>query len=259
MKQYRFLPDPRGIYYSVILTLILAFSFSIQGVAQEKIMIPLNDDQADKVFAFENPKGSVKIIGYEGNVILVTAIARYPDDEINAAVDVRLNHETRGKMTTLYSDQGAKTIDFDIKVPRQTSLQIRSRDNGIVEIYRIDGEVEVDNTNGHIHLENIRGSAVLNSVYGNITARFKEVTPGAPMMLTSLEGDIELVLPDQTNATLKMKSVYGKIETELSYTETNSDSNDLLDWTIARLNKGGAEYFIRTYQGQITLKKAEQL
>ena len=227
----------------------------LSSIGQEQLLIPLDEITAGWSLKFENPKGSIKVTGYPGQTILVEAIPRYPDNDISTPAELTLGHEVLGKEVVIHASQGIKTVDYQIKVPREMALQLRSKDNGVVEVINIRGKIEVDNTNGHIILDNIRGSAVLNSVYGNISARFKTVLENAPMMMSTLEGDVILALPGDVKARLKMKSVHGSITTDLPY-EMETKENTL-DWDVAQLNGGGPEYILRSYNGHIHIEKYE--
>src|ERR1035437_2236893 len=65
--------------------LITAFAFSVlsfSGYSQsEQLAINLTQKSIPGKLTFENPKGSIKVTGYEGEIILVTGTLRYPDVE----------------------------------------------------------------------------------------------------------------------------------------------------------------------------------
>ncbi len=144
-------------------------------------------------------------------------------------------------------------------------MKLKSLDNGNVQIVNINGEIEVVNSNGDISLENVAGSAVLSSVYGKITAGFREVTPNSPMMFTSFEGDVIITLPESVNARLKMKSEKGEIMSDfvIKYDKRkavvkkteNTRIYSLDDWITGTLNSGGPEYVIRSYNGNVSIRK----
>ena len=176
-----------------------------------------------------------------------------------------ISAEVNGNNVTLLCRTTGKTVDFDIKVPRNFSLKLKSLDNGNVEIVNINGEIEVENTNGDISLENISGSAVLSSVYGKISAVFREVNPNSPMMFTSFEGDITITFPETINARLKMKSEKGEILSDFDIKPVKRQSvvtrventriYSLEDWVVGSINTEGPEYIIKNYNGNIILRK----
>lgn len=239
----------------------------------EQLVINLSASSIPGVLTFENPKGSIRITGYEGNVLLATGTLRFSDTEkpdVNGLKRIEqeipdITAEVRGNNIILLSRTTGKTVDFDIKVPRNFSLKLKSLDNGNVEVFNMNGEIEVENDNGDILLGNIAGSAVLSSVYGKISAVFREVNPDSPMMFTSFEGDITITLPESVNARLKLKSENGEILSDFDIKPDNRESivkkvdNTLVysleDWIPGTLNAGGPEYIIKSYNGKIILRK----
>jgi len=239
----------------------------------EQLVINLNPSSLPGLLIFENPKGSIRVTGYEGDVLVATGTLRFSSTEKPAgnvmhridqkAVDI--SAEVNGRNINLMCRTTGKTVDFDIKVPRNFSLKLKSHDNGNVEIVNMNGEIEVENSNGDISLGNISGSAVLSSVYGKISAVFREVKPDSPMMFTSFEGDITVTLPETVSARLKLKSDKGQILSDFDIKPANRQSvvtkaeNTLVysleDWIVGSINAGGPEYIIRSYNGNVVLKK----
>ena len=257
----------------LIIASILVFIPSETFSQSEQLVINLTQTSLPGQLTFENPKGSIKVTGYDGEVILVTGTLRFREAEkiVNNGMKridqnaLDISAEVNGNNVTLQCRTIGKTVDFDIKVPRNFSLKLKSLDNGIVEIFNINGEIEVEDANGDIKLENISGSAVLSSVYGKISAVFREVNPNSPMMFTSFEGDITLTFPTAINARLKMKSEKGEILSDFDIKPVkrqsvvtrveNSRIYSLEDWVVGSINTEGPEYIIKNYNGDIYLRK----
>jgi hypothetical protein len=253
-------------------TIFTVISLTVCGQS-EQLVINLTQSSLPAMLTFENPKGSIKVTGFDGEVMLVTGALRFRDTEKVAGNGMRkidqnaldISAEVNGNNVLLQCRTTGKTIDFDIKVPRNTSLKLKSLDNGNVDIVNINGEIEIENANGDITLENIAGSAVLSSVYGKISASFKAVNPKSPMMFTSFEGDISVTFPGTINARLKMKSEKGQILSDFDIIPSkrqpvvtnveNTRIYSLEDWVTGSINSGGPEYVIKSYKGDIVLKK----
>jgi hypothetical protein len=239
----------------------------------EQLVIRLTNPGLPGYLAFNNPKGSVKITGYDGDVVLVNAVLRFSENgkKDNTGMykierkSFDISAEEKNNHISLVCMSNNKTVDFDIKIPRKFSLKVSSFDNGKIEIIRVSGNIEADNPFGDIILDNVAGSAVLNSVNGKIRAIFSAVDPASPMMFSSLEGNIELYIPEKVNANLKLRSENGDLFSEFTIKplrrQTEVKNNDrgnvysLEDWTVGMLNNGGPEYFVSTYNGNIYLKK----
>jgi hypothetical protein len=258
---------------ALLLTVILPATYC----QSEQLVINLSQASIPGLLTFENPKGSIRVTGYDGDVILISGTLRYSDAKKPVGNGMRrieqnaidISAEVKGNNIILLCRTTGKTIDFDIKVPRNFSLKLRSLDNGNVEIININGEIEVENDNGDITLENIAGSAVLSSVHGKISAVFREVNTASPMMLTSFEGDITITLPGSINARLKMKSENGEILSDFDIKPVKrqpvvknvEDTRiySLEDWVVGSINAGGPEYIIRTYNGNVYIRKKQSL
>ena len=252
---------------------ILFLLFNFSGLSQEEqLVINLPPSVTNRIFIFENPKGSIKVTGYDGIDIVVNASLRFREPAKSGDGMRRIEQnspdiiaETNGSAVTLYNRTAGKTVDFDIKIPTDFSLRLKTADNGNVQVININGDIEVENINGDIALGNISGSSVLSTVYGKISAVFREVKKDSPMMFTSFEGDIELNFPASLKATLKMKSGTGEIHTDFDLAPAkrkpvvknveNTKIYSLEDWIVDRVNEGGPEYIIKTYNGTITIKK----
>ena len=260
----------KNILISVLLTMIMPAAVYSQT---EQLVIKIPPSSLPGLLTFENPKGSIKVTGYDGDILLVSGSLRFSEPDKPAengmhrieqnALDI--SAEVSSNKITLLCRTTGKTVDFDIKIPRRFSLKLKSLDNGNIEVFNIIGDIEIENANGDINLGNITGSAVLSSVYGKISALFKEVYPDAPMMLTSFEGDISLTLPESVNALLKIRSEKGEVLSDFDISPTgrkpvvkdieNTKVYTLEDWVSGNINSGGPEYVIKSYNGNIYIKK----
>jgi hypothetical protein len=258
----------------IVIVAILLSGIVIQGNCQsEQLIINLSDQTDHRLFTFENPKGSIRVTGYDGSVVVVNASLRFPEAEKIAGNGMRkigqnrleIEAEANGSNVILTCRTTGKTVDFDIKIPENFSLKLKSLDNGNVDVIHINGEIEIENGNGNISLDNVSGSAIISSIYGNINAVFREVKPDSPMIFTSFEGDIEITLPEKINARLKIKSEKGEILTDFDIKPvkrqpvvTNVEKGkvySLEDWVVGSINEGGPEYVIKSYNGDVILKK----
>lgn len=160
-------------------------------------------------------------------------------------------------------------VDLVVKVPRQFSLQIGTVNDGDIAVSNLTGELEVSNVNGGIRLSDVAGSAVLSTVNGDIVADFREVTGGVPMAFSSVNGKIDLTMPARTKADLKLKSERGEIYSDFEMslnnaapkaTRTAKDGTyrvSIESWTSGKINGGGAEFMLKTLNGDIYIRKAK--
>ena len=252
---------------------ILLFCNSLLIVGQpEQLIVPISKPGEPGKLVFNNYKGSVEVIGYDGEVVIINATPANTDDSGSSASGLQrlqvnnfqLSAEENNNLVMLNCDCKGKTVNFSIQVPRLFSVQVKAYENATIKIHNIDGVIEADNLNGDIQLANISGSAVVSAIDGNISAKFTKVDSNSPMAFTSIEGDIELVLPQAVNANFKMKTQYGEIFSDFNIEidkrkakvkkESEKSVISLDEWTIGKINGGGPEYLIKSYNGDIIIK-----
>jgi hypothetical protein len=106
----------------------------------------------------------------------------------------------------------AHGAEFDIKVPRNTNLKVVTQAGGDVEVEGVEGDLDIHSMNGDIELRDIASSAVANTMNGEIKASFKRA-PTKPVSLSSMNGEIDLHLPADTKASVRMQTHHGSIRT----------------------------------------------
>jgi hypothetical protein len=167
-------------------------------------------------------------------------------------------------------DEGKRSVDLVIQVPFSTMLRLDSGD-GDVTVERVDGEIEVDSSDGSITLNNVSGPVVADSSDGEIKAVFGKVTPGKPMSFSTMDGDIDITLPPDVKASLKLKSEEGKVFTDFDIRLTPSQQKKEQDErneggsyrvafekvSLGLINGGGVEIRLATYEGDIFIRKAK--
>jgi DUF4097 and DUF4098 domain-containing protein YvlB len=169
-------------------------------------------------------------------------------------------------------EEGKRSVDLLIQVPFSTSLRLSCRDDERgVTVDRVDGEIEVETSDGPIILTNVSGPVVADSSDGEIKAVFGKVTPGKPMSFSAMEGDIDITLPFDVKASLKMKTDEGQIFTDFDVQLTPSQQKKEEDErkegggyrvsfekvTLGLINGGGVEIQLTTYEGNIYVRKAK--
>jgi len=169
-------------------------------------------------------------------------------------------------------EEGKRAVDLLIQVPFSTSLRLSCRDDERgVTVQGVNGEIEVDTSDGPIVLTDVSGPVVADSSDGEIKAVFGKVTPGKPMSFSSMDGDIDITLPLDVKASLKMKTDEGQIFTDFDVQLTPSQQKKEEDErkegggyrvafekvTLGLINGGGAEIQLTTYEGNIYVRKAK--
>jgi hypothetical protein len=137
--------------------------------------------------------------------------------------------------------------EFEIKVPRNTNLILRTEAGGDIKVEGVEGDIDINSMNGEVTLEDIASSAVVNTMNGEIHVSFSKA-PVKPVSLSSMNGEIDLRLPGDTKANLRMRTHNGSIRTNFPegalQTKTEKTSK-----TPAGLGTDSREY--REYQREV--------
>ncbi|HEY7117977.1 MAG TPA: DUF4097 family beta strand repeat-containing protein, partial [Tepidisphaeraceae bacterium] len=123
-------------------------------------------------------------------------------------------------------------------------------------------------TNGRIDLLNISGTIVAETTNGPIRATMDRVDPAKPLSFSSTNGSVEVTLPPDLKANLKMRSFNGSIwsDFEIKLTggqpvqTTGGGANGKFQVKFDRtmfgaINGGGVDASFSTLNGRITIKK----
>jgi hypothetical protein len=263
--------------YLKILYLGLIFfitNISATEIQSEQITVPLADSDEQGLLIINHHKGSIKITGYEGSVVIINAKLRYAEASVTkdgmkriSSNLIQLAATEKNREVTVSTNSQFKTIDLDIQIPFNFSLKLQKYDYGKISVHDLHGEMEISNINGDIVLTNIIGSAILNTVDGDILVKLKEAAKNTPMAFSTIEGNIDLTLPNDIKTRIKMKTDQGDIFTDFDIeikerekiTETSAEDRRykimLEDWTYGKINGGGPEYLLKTFRGDIYLRK----
>jgi ribosomal protein S18 len=101
-----------------------------------------------------------------------------------------------------------------LTVPRSTSFIIESSFGGSIAIKQLAGDVEIRNMNGEITLEQLSGAALVETMNGEIHATFAKVAEGRPLSFTSMNGEIDVRIPADTKANVRLRTQNGAVLTD---------------------------------------------
>ncbi|MBZ5584889.1 MAG: DUF4097 domain-containing protein [Acidobacteriia bacterium] len=154
-----------------------------------------------------------------------------------------------------------------ITVPPDTSLKLRSAE-GPLTVDGVRGEIEAKNLDGAVTLTHVSGTVVADTLNGELNVSMDRVDPGKPMSFSTLNGAINVSLPAETKANLKMKTDNGSINSDFDIkltgggatTEPNTTKDGKyrvrFDKTMyGTINGGGPEFSFRTLNGTINIRK----
>jgi hypothetical protein len=280
----------------VSLVLLLAFLFPALTPGHDSYSLEKKDSIV-KVFKFSSPQktktvkidnvfGSITVSGVKADEVRLEAkkwLRADSQDELQKAErEVTLKMAEKDNVLDIYVDGPFRsrngstdcsdrdytvTYDFALQVPEQTSLVLKTVNDGDILVKNVKGEFIVRNVNGHIELQGIAGPVSGKTVNGRIRAVFSE-NPTSACSLTTVNGDVDVSFSANLAADFRLKTLNGEIYTDYP------DASFLPDKVAAessrhkgrfiyrnnrsrgmRIGAGGPEIRMETINGDIVLAK----
>jgi hypothetical protein len=213
--------------------------------------------------------GGIVATGAPGSSVEVTAIKKgRKSDPAEVKVEV-VEHAGGVTICAVYPSTGAPNeckpgeggrmsvrdndVNVEFKVTVPTGVRFVGRTvNGGIEASGITADAEAHTVNGGVALE-ATGAAWAETVNGGITARLGSTDWTGALNLKTVNGGIEMTMPEGLSADVKASTVNGEIQTDFPLTVTGRISRRKLEGTIG---SGGRLLELSTVNGGIELHKA---
>ena len=273
MKNYKNILRNLLLFLGVLL---ISFPMQAQKLEGETFSIGLSNPNEAGKLEFKHVDGNISVRAHDKPVVEISAKRR--DKASSAEPKMRegmksisnkaknLEYEVEElKNTVLIRTWPNGTLDFDIKVPRNFSLDIKTVNNGDIFVDGLEGEFEVSNVNGSITMDNISGPVLADAMNKDIKIDFRSVGNGH-MAFSNFNGDIDISFPGDLKAEVKAKSPMGDIfsDFEMKMIETEASSSKKSangaykvtrnEWVKGTINGGGAEMVFQNFNGDILIR-----
>src|SRR5687767_8155098 len=113
---------------------------------------------------------------------------------------------------------GRSNSDFDLIVPRNTTIIVQNAWGGEISCTGINGDIEINSMQGEIRLEDVAGGVVVGTMNGEIRASIRELNEGKPLSFTSMNGEVVVRLPESTKANVRLRTQNGTVLTDFAET-----------------------------------------
>jgi hypothetical protein len=162
-----------------------------------------------------------------------------------------------------------RAYDIEIRVPVNSSLKLSGGNLNLISVENVSGEIETEAGSGKIKLLNVSGPVTANSNMGDIEVVLNRLMPDKPMSFATFNGDIDVTLPADAKANLRIKSNQGDLfsdfdvnlrsapaEPEKLSTRDNVKFKVTLDRSaVGTINGGGPELKFQNWNGNIYIRK----
>ena len=123
----------------------------------------------------------------------------------------------------------------------------------------ISAEIEASVNHNGVRLENVTGPMTINSVHGRIEAIFASVNQSSPISIISVHGLVDVALPSNTKANLKMEAQHGELLTNMNieFGKTDEELRRYSSKVNGTLNGGGVQIYLASNHGNVYLRNKE--
>ena len=276
--------------------LMLFFSVTLQAqkfsetVKEERQFPSLS---TDNLLVVNNVYGSVIVEGYNGDTVKVEGEI---DIEANnqrqldqGKAEVKVKVETYKNIIYVYLDSPYTkfdletgryshssnwnqvrynyTLDFNIKVPKNTSVELSAINDGEIKVSNIDAKtISANNINGPITLENVAGKTDVNALNKDINITYSK-NPTEESIYNALNGDVTITMQKGLNADISFKSlnddIYTNMETKVNPSKAKINKKEGRRGTKYKVNSntqfsignGGVQLNFDLLNGDVTIKE----
>ncbi len=141
-----------------------------------------------------------------------------------------------------------------LTVPVASTVQLKSA-HGPIRVEGVHGEVDASSTNGSIDLTDISGTIVADTTNGAIHASMQHVDPSKPMSFSSTNGEINVALPADIKASVKMRTVNGSVWSDFEIKLAGGVTVTRGGTMTGTINGGGVSASFTTINGRISIHK----
>lgn len=242
----------------------------------QRLTVPLTNPGRPVTLTVSLISGGISVEGYDGSEIEIEMSAGPPPDNGRRSKGMRripnaslgLTVEEEDNLVRISSDVSARSQQLRLKVPRRTSMELRTVNRGDISVGEIEGELDLQNTNGAITATGIRGWVVAHTTNGDVRVTFDRIQADKPMSFVTFNGDVDITFPGGLKADLRLKTDRGEIFTDFEF-RLQEDGPQVrqereggryrvrLDQEVrATIGGGGQEIYFKTWQGSIYVRKS---
>lgn len=213
-----------------------------------------------------NINGGVNIKAWDRAAVQVDAIKKaYRRDRLAEAQIEVTSTEENIRIKTEYPQNNTRwdgrrydnpaIVEYTVTVPRKATLESIELVNGPLDIEGVEGNVKASSINGPVTARGLMGEARLTTVNGPLQATFTQLDEARPITLGSVNGNVTIVVPSDSNASFRASTVHGSISNDFGiqvkhgeYVGRNLD---------AQIGNGGPRVKLTNVNGAINISRAQ--
>ena len=186
--------------------------------------------------SLENINGGVQVKVWDRPALQLDAIKKaYKRErlaeakiEVNATEDIiRIKTEYPDQDQNFYGDErryeNPAIVDYTLTVPRKAIIESIELINGSLDIDGVEGSVKASSINGRVTAQGLQGETKLSTVNGSLQVTFTRLDESKPISLQSVNGNLTVVIPSDSNASVRASTVHGSITNDFGLTVSHGE------------------------------------
>jgi DUF4097 and DUF4098 domain-containing protein YvlB len=212
-----------------------------------------------------NVNGSITVETWDRNEVKLVAVKTADDKERLAEVEIEIDSKPdyfrvetnydnwRERNNQPRRNYGKLNVEYSLMVPRNAVLNEIETVNGSVSIANSNNSTKASSVNGAVKATNLRGTASLSTVNGTVEADFDQLQAGGKISLNTVNGQVNLVIPSDANATVKADSLNGSISNDFGLPVRKGQyvGRDL----YGRIGSGDVQIRLNSVNGGLSIRR----
>ncbi len=205
---------------ATLLALLTALPAVAEVTQEFHKTVPLS---ANGRVSLSNINGDVEITGWNRNEVQIDAVKTARDQQRldEARIDVNASSDSVEIETHYPShlfNNNPASVHYTLHVPQSARIEKVDLVNGALTVQKVTGEISANLVNGKLRASDLEGTADLATVNGPIEADYNSLKNVREIKLKSVNGSVDLRLPQSPNADVSASSVNGSISTDFPLT-----------------------------------------
>jgi DUF4097 and DUF4098 domain-containing protein YvlB len=209
---------------------------------------------ADGLVSLSNINGDVEVTGWTRNEVQIDAVKSARDQQRLDEVRIEINNSSNSiEIETKYpehTNNNPGSVHYTLHVPQNARIDKINLVNGSLTVEKITGEVNANLVNGKVRASDLTGTADVATVNGTLEANYASLNNVREIKLKSVNGRVNLLLPQSPNADVSASVVNGSISTDFPLTVKGHFVGKSMSGT---LGSGGVQIELDNVNGSIHL------
>lgn len=269
----------KSTLFVLAILLSAGLASALEPATPDRVTATFSDASRPGLLKVNMVSGSITVKGYNGKEVVIEAAARDRGGREEAArgglrripiTATGLNVEEENNVMRVSTGSVTRAVDLTIQVPHKTSLNLRTVNDGDIEVSDVDGELDVNDVNGAVRLNRVAGVVVAHALNGELKATITRAD-AKPMAFSSLNGTIDVTFPADLKANVSLSNEMGEVYSDFDIKlqagapqQTVEDGRGKggkyrvrIDKVIrGAINGGGPEIQFKNFNGEIYIRKA---